>query len=226
MGARRAGRPTVTLPLGSTDMTLTVSDGEDIATDVVSIQVVDTTPPTIVAPADIEVVANTAGGYSGAIGMAAASDVCDAAVDISNNAPSVFPLGDTVVVWTATDDAGNTSSASQTVSVEPLAVVIDIKPGNAANNINLRARGVIAVAVLTTDACDAASVSPSSIRFAGASPLRWSMRDVDVDGDMDLSLQFRTQDLVLSPSASEAVLTGTTLTLIPIEGRDSVTIVP
>jgi len=225
-GAASGRSPTVALPLGRTDVTLTVSDGAYSATDVVRIRVVDTTPPNIVAPADVEVVANTAGGYSGAIGMAVASDVCDAAVAISNNAPSVFHLGDTVVVWTATDDAGNTSSASQTVSVVPLSVVIDIKPGNAANNVNLRARGVIAVAILTTGAFDAASVLPSSVHFAGASPLRWAMRDVDSDGDMDLFLQFRIEDLALSRSASEAVLTGTTLTLIPIEGRDSVTIVP
>ena len=36
---------------------------------------------------------------------------------ITNDAPAVFPLGETIVTWTATDSSGNTSSATQTISV-------------------------------------------------------------------------------------------------------------
>src|SRR5438445_12799437 len=34
---------------------------------------------------------------------------------ITNNAPKVFPLGKTIVLWTAEDAAGNISNATQTV---------------------------------------------------------------------------------------------------------------
>ncbi|KAF6242461.1 hypothetical protein C6988_08355, partial [Nitrosopumilus sp. b1] len=36
---------------------------------------------------------------------------------ITNDAPSTFPVGDTIVTWTATDTSGNSVSAQQTVSV-------------------------------------------------------------------------------------------------------------
>ncbi|WP_042247377.1 HYR domain-containing protein, partial [Jejuia pallidilutea] len=31
--------------------------------------------------------------------------------------PSTFPLGDTIVIWTVTDAAGNTTTCTQTVTV-------------------------------------------------------------------------------------------------------------
>jgi len=40
---------------------------------------------------------------------------------VTNNAPTTFPLGVTVVTWTATDAAGNKNTATQTVTVVPLA---------------------------------------------------------------------------------------------------------
>lgn len=218
--------PTVSLSLGTTTVTLTVSDGEHSDTDTVDVSVVDTTPPLIAAPPDVEVTANTAGGYSGPIGMATASDICDASVAITNNAPPIFPLCRTVVTWTATDDSGNSSSASQVVTVRPLAVVIDIRPNDYPNNVNLRSRGVLPVAILTTPDFDASSVLISSAIFAGAQPVRWQSQDVDRDGDVDLLLQFRVQELNLSAFSVEVVLTGTTMALVPFEGRDSVRIVP
>ena len=36
---------------------------------------------------------------------------------ISNNAPDLFPLGETIVTWTATDTSGNSASATQTVTI-------------------------------------------------------------------------------------------------------------
>jgi hypothetical protein len=48
------------------------------------------------------------------IGQATASDPCG--VTITNNAPAVFPLGTTTVIWTAKDKAGNIATAAQTVT--------------------------------------------------------------------------------------------------------------
>jgi len=50
-------------------------------------------------------------------GFAEASDQVEIST-ITNDAPTVFPLGETIVTWTATDKFGNTSSSLQTISVQ------------------------------------------------------------------------------------------------------------
>lgn len=105
-------------------------------------------------------------------------------------------------------------------------VEIDIKPGSDSNSINLSSKGVIPVAVLTTDDFDAKDVDPNTVSFAGASPVRWTMEDVDGDGDFDMLFHFKTQELVLDEDSTEATLTGVNLDGIPIEGTNTVKIVP
>lgn len=105
-------------------------------------------------------------------------------------------------------------------------VNIDIKPGSYPNSINLGSKGLVPVAVLTTNSFDASTVDPSTVEFAGASPVRWTMEDVDFDGDMDLLFHFKTQELSLNENSTEAALTGTTYGGQPIEGTDTVNIVP
>lgn len=87
---------------------------------------------------------------------------------------------------------------------------IDIKPGSDTNCINLKSCGVVPVAVLTTDDFNAGTLVPDySILFAGASPVRSSLCDVDNDGDMDMLFHFRTQKLDLDENSTEATLTAT-----------------
>ena len=105
-------------------------------------------------------------------------------------------------------------------------VEIDIKPSSDPNSINLGSKGVVPVAVLTTDNFDASSVNPITVEFAGASPVRWTMEDVDSDGDLDMLFHFKTQDLVLDEDSTEATLIGETNSGNPIKGTDTVNIVP
>lgn len=86
-------------------------------------------------------------------------------------------------------------------------MVIDIKPGNDQNNINLKSNGVVPVAVLTTDQFDAATIDPATAQLAGAAPKHWSLEDVDGDGDDDVLFHFRTQELDLDEHSTEATLT-------------------
>lgn len=114
-----------------------------------------------------------------------------------------------------------------TVTVLPFVCVsVDIKPGSCPNSINLASRGVVPVAVLTTDDFDALTIAPDTVMFAGASPLRWAMEDVDWDGDMDMLFIFKIQELNLDEFSTEATLSGETLSGIPFMGTDSVKIVP
>jgi len=108
--------PTI-FPIGETIVTWTVTDlhgNESSANQTVS--VVDTIPPTITAPSNVIYEAVDPSTNTVAIGVAEATDAVGI-VSVENNAPSLFPVGDTIVTWTAIDAAGNSASAAQTVSV-------------------------------------------------------------------------------------------------------------
>ncbi len=47
-------------------------------------------------------------------------DDIDDVVTVTNDAPSIFPIGDTVVTFSATDAANNTGTATSMVTVAPL----------------------------------------------------------------------------------------------------------
>lgn len=108
----------------------------------------------------------------------------------------------------------------------PKPITIDIKPGSNPNSINLKSKGVVPVAVLTTEDFDASTIDPSTVKFAGASPLRWTMEDVDGDGDTDMGFHFETQELNLDEQSTEATLIGLTYGGMPFQGKDTVNIVP
>ncbi|MBN1583924.1 MAG: hypothetical protein JXA89_24665 [Anaerolineae bacterium] len=105
-------------------------------------------------------------------------------------------------------------------------ISIDIKPGSDANNINLKSRAKVAVAILTTGTFDARSVDPASVRFAGTASLRQRASDVDRDGDKDFVFYFAIQALALDKNSTTATLTGKTINGCQIEGTDTVNIVP
>jgi hypothetical protein len=107
---------------------------------------------------------------------------------------------------------------------------IDIKPGSDPNSINPFSRGVIPVAILTTEDFDALTVDEDSVLFgpdeAEKRHKRAHVEDVDGDGDLDLLLHFRTLDTGIAPGDTEACVTGQTYDGVPIEGCDSVRTVP
>ena len=111
--------PNVTFAaLGAFGITLEVADEDDSTTCMSTVTVQDTLDPTITAPTDVTVECASPMGNVVDIGMATASDVCDASPTITNDAPGTFPLGATLVTWTATDDTGNTGTDGQSVTVE------------------------------------------------------------------------------------------------------------
>ncbi|MFZ5988766.1 MAG: HYR domain-containing protein [Bacillota bacterium] len=102
-------------PIGTTVVTWTAADANgNVTTKIQSITVVDTTKPVLIVPEDITV------GAVGprtplSIGTATAMDIFE--VTITNDAPVDFPIGTTVVTWTATDANGNVTTAVQNVTV-------------------------------------------------------------------------------------------------------------
>jgi hypothetical protein len=96
---------------------LVVSDGEDMSMCMTQVTVQDTLPPSLTPPADVFAECAGPGGAAVDIGTPIVSDICDPMVTVGNDAPAIFPLGDTIVTWTATDDSGNVTQAMQTVTV-------------------------------------------------------------------------------------------------------------
>ncbi len=116
------------------------------------------------------------------------------------------------------------------IYIEPsvIPVLIDIKPGGFHNSINLKSKGKIPVAILSSPTFDATTVDWNTVVFAGASPLLIGQKPEDVNGDglLDIVLHFNIQDLSLQPSIdTEACLTGKTLDEQEFEGCDSISIV-
>jgi hypothetical protein len=94
-------------------------------------------------------------------------------------------------------------------------VNIDIKPGNARNQIKLSSKGVVLVAVLSTPEFDASQFAPEMAHLSdagaamndscsGATALRWSLDDENGDGQPDLVFFFRIQDLNFSLDSTSA----------------------
>lgn len=129
--------------------------------------------------------------------------------------------------WNYEGRADNVSIVGETASVT---IEIDIKPGNNPNAINLKSKGVIPVAILTTGDFDATDVDGSTVEFEGASPVHdgGHLEDVDSDGDLDWVGHFRIQATDIEAGDTEATLVGEAViggNRIPIEDSDSIKVV-
>jgi uncharacterized repeat protein (TIGR01451 family) len=134
-----------------------------------------------------------------------------------------------------TDPNQSNNTAQESFTVECIVpVAINIKPGSFKNPINLKSKGVIPVAVLTTAAgeyglplaFDATTILPLTVRF-GPEPVviagggareahgRGHIEDaiersdeVTKDGDLDMVLHFRTQESELTGTETKACVRG------------------
>jgi hypothetical protein len=103
-------------PVGSSVVLINAVDGSKNVSSVnLTINVVDTTAPSLFVPTDLTV--NAAGPLTVvALGEARATDIFD--VTITNDMPvEGLPVGEHVVTWIATDANGNSTSATQLVTV-------------------------------------------------------------------------------------------------------------
>ena len=93
----------------------------------------------------------------------------------------------------------------------PMRIQIDIKPQSCPNPINTRSKGILNVAILGSDVLDVKEIVPDTILLEDISPIRFSYEDVStaednttecacttdgLDGYVDLSLRFDTQELI------------------------------
>jgi hypothetical protein len=110
-------------------------------------------------------------------------------------------------------------------------VEIDIKPGSDANPIHPRSRGVLPVAILSSETFDAADVDVTTLAFGpdAAAPehdltvpgvLEDHLRDVDEDGSIDLVSHYRSREAGITSDDLEACMSGALLDGTPFEGCD------
>ena len=103
---------------GETIVTWTATDTSgNSASTTQTISVIDTTAPSLNTPQDIVIDAVNITNLID-VGFAYVEDIIDDSPIITNDAPEVFPLGETIVTWTATDKFGNSSFSSQIISVQ------------------------------------------------------------------------------------------------------------
>jgi len=113
-----------------------------------------------------------------------------------------------------------------------VSVIVDIKPGSDTNSINLKSKGKIPVAILSTKDFDAPNqIDLESLTFGRTCDEQslafcHGSEDVNGDGLKDLVCHFYTRQTGFQCGNTEGILKGKTTDGTSIEGRDSVRIVP
>jgi uncharacterized protein (TIGR03382 family) len=107
--------------LGTTDVTVTATDGSGNSSSCTfTVTVRDTTPPALACGADLVAEATVRTGTSVDFALPTATDAVTAApvLTASHESGSLFPLGTTRVTVTASDAAGNSTMCAFTVTVQ------------------------------------------------------------------------------------------------------------
>jgi len=155
--------------VGANAVVLSVTDVNGLtATCNATVTVQDVTPPAITCPANVTVNADSGQCFASGVslGTPTATDACGVAT-VVNNAPTQFPIGATIVTWTATDVNGNPSTCQQTVTVldtQPPVIVSTnaiqiqgVTPVNVISCVNTAQQGVVNISVTVTDNCPVAT---------------------------------------------------------------------
>lgn len=117
--------------------------------------------------------------------------------------------------------------------VPTITVIIDVKPDSVPNSINPKSKGKIAVAILSAPTFDApyqldqdsltfgSTGDEQSLAFCNPKP-----KDVNHDGLKDVVCHFSTQLAEFKCGDTQGIMKGNTTDGIPLEGKDSVRIIP
>lgn len=119
----------------------------------------DRVAPELVCPDAVLAVECVGGGASVELGLASARDACSA-VTLSNDAPETFPVGVTIVTYTATDAAGNQTSCTTSVEVVDTAAPVATCPERITLEGEAEACGAeVSFEIPAEDACDDTAIT-------------------------------------------------------------------
>ena len=156
-----------TFALGTTTVGCSVTNSSSLTTSgSFIVNIVDTTPPSVTAPASIMLEASGA-KTAVSLGSASASDLVSGALTPLPGTTGPFTVGIHSIIWSATDAAGNEGTATQTVTIVdtqapsmslPTSISTEATgPGGAV--VNFTATGNDSVTGLITAVCTPASGS-------------------------------------------------------------------
>ena len=163
-------------PLGENLVNVSATDcSNNTGYDPMIVNIVDTTAPVLTVPANVTVEAN---GVLSTVTLAAATATDIFSVTITNDAPALFAFGDTTVTWMATDPNGNSSTATQTVTVADTTAPVLTVPAD----VSVEANGVLSTVSLgtatATDIFGATVTNDAPATFAlGATTVTYTATD-------------------------------------------------
>ncbi|MEP4910619.1 MAG: HYR domain-containing protein, partial [Algibacter sp.] len=168
--------------VGDNTVTLTVTDTNgNTANCSATVTVEDNITPTITCPNNVTVNVDVADCSSSTVDLGIPTVIDNCTFTLENNAPTTFPIGDTPVIWTVTDEAGNSASCTQTVTVIdnidpsitcPIDVFVTADPGICtASNVDL--------GTPTTSDCDDSTVKNDALTIfqLGETIVTWTVTD-------------------------------------------------
>jgi subtilisin family serine protease len=216
---------------GSHTVTWSATDAHDntgTATQQVMVTM-DMNAPVVTAPADVTVEAS-APLTPVTLGAATAVDDLDGTVPVTADNPGPFPVGVTTVTWSATDGAGNTSTATQRVTVTDTTAPVITAPPDVTVEATGPVTGVALGSAAASDLVDGnvAPVPDDPGPFAvGIHVVTWSA--TDAHGNTGIATQQvivtdTTAPVVTAPPNIFVEATGpmTSVSLVPATAVDSV----
>lgn len=182
----------------------------DIPPPVVGLEIVldcgDSVPPTVTAPANMDVGTDAGRSYATVDPGTATGDDDNPGVTVagvrSDGQPLVgqYPLGTTTITWTATDAAGNTATATQTVQVSDREPPVLALPAPITVTATSATGAVVTYTVTATDnvgvaatTCTPASGSPFAL---GATAVQCTATDAagnSASGSFNVTVQPKAQ---------------------------------
>jgi gliding motility-associated-like protein len=199
--------------VGVTVVTWTATDASgNTATIIQLVTVIDNINPIATAPAGVT--ANTAGSCDVAVILSApvSSDNCGV-VSVVNDAPALFPVGNTLVTWIITDNSGNLVTVGQWVTVVDNELPTILAPSDV--NISITAgcdiTGVALGSPIVNDNCGIWSITNNApITYPiGTTTVTWTI--VDLHGNSATT----TQDVVVIDAILPSIVAPNDIT-VPI----------
>lgn len=122
-------KPSGIFPKGTTTVQVTAQDASgNTSLASFTVTVVDTTPPSVTAPGDMNVQATSVNGAQVTLPQLTVTDLVDSHPSVTFDHPSgLFAIGTTLVTARVTDAAGNTTPATFNVTVNPLSTSVTLQ---------------------------------------------------------------------------------------------------
>jgi hypothetical protein len=222
---------------GSDSFTYTITDGFLTATATVSLTITPVNDIPVAGDDNFSTFGNTPLVINAADLLANDSDVEDpdnltitidtppANGSLADNGDGTFTytpnlnyLGSDSFIYRITDQDGGTDTATVTLAINAIEVLMNLRPDSDLNNINIDGGdGDVKVAIYSNGPFDASTVDPESVRVKGKNaswsdtckPVSWKMQNLGgPDNQKDLVMHFRESCIPVTAQDSKVELTG------------------